>query len=510
MTRKIFRIITVSVFILAALGAGALVLFPGSWGGKKDRDPREPRIIIPRAVMPGPDGAESAAERMSRDTELSVKAPLQEGEVLAAVLNDDFDGDLMEEQLVAYRNLFEIESPVYLGYIDYDEASRTYKRVWSAPTAATRPGTLTLYTQDLIGDRGLCVLLGGMNGLGEHTLTVFRKTLPPSPGAGGAGDAPLFTRIAEFRIEGNITVREAERTQAYRMGMANDKSFTIAAYGRDYDSANIMDQVEITYAFNELNGLYEQKSVSRIPGSQIEQRRLRELLGSTHAFEEFISGLWYYVSPEGTLDSRQYIYFDPGSSELIFYGDEAQQVFSWQNSSATRYGIYIASQNISVSTLRRAIDIELESLDSIKVRVFEDVRLKIKVDAPWNGSYRKAGPPGRLPPGAGAGKAAHISAAYDGSIGKISFGADGSYELSAGGTLKQGNYSFFSLNGREVLELRPAAAPEGRETYLVEAPPEENSGAAPRKRLTLRRVRLGARGLQELHEGAISLTLSER
>jgi hypothetical protein len=350
-----------------------------------------------------------------------------------------------------------------------------------------------------------------MNGQGEHTLTIFRKFPPSAP---GSGETRIFSKIAEIRIDGSITVKEAERTQAYQMGMARGQSFTIAAYGRDYDSANIMDQIEITYAFNAVNGLYEQRSVNRIPGAQIEQRRLRELLGNPGAFEEFITGLWYYVSPEGTLDNRQFIYFDPESRELIFYGDETQQVFTWQSSSATRYGIYISSRNISVTTLRRTIDIELESLDSLRVRVFEDVRLKIKVDAPWNGSYRRAGPLNARSSAAGKGPS-HINAVYDSAIGRIRFNADGTYELSAGGAVKEGKYAFFNLNNEELLELRSielrsGSAADNREIYLVESPARsgEDPAETPRKILTLLRVRLGARGIQRLHEGSLALTLA--
>jgi hypothetical protein len=507
MTKRIFRVLTILFFIVAVLGIGVLVLFPVARSGKKNAFSREARIIIPQALTAGRDADDDQTERLAREDGMTVKTALEEGEVLVAVLNDNFDEDPQEEQFAADRNLLEIESPVYLTYIDFDETSRTYKRIWNAPTAATRPGTVTLYRQDLIGDRSVCVLLAGMNGLGEHTLTIFRKFLPAAP---EAGENQLLNKIAEIRIDGSITVKEAERTQAYQMGMARGQSFTIAAYGRDYDSANIMDQVEITYAFNTVNGLYEQRSVNRIPGTQIEQRRLRELLGNTKAFEEFITGLWYYVSPEGTLDNRQFIYFDPENRELIFYGDETQQVFSWQSSSATRYGIYIASRNISVSTLRRTIDIELESLDSLRVRVFEDVRLKIKVDAPWNGSYRRAGPLNAGSSGAEKESSFHINAIYDSPIGRLRFNSGGTYELTAAGTIQEGKYAFFNLKGAELLELRPGSGE--REIYLVETParPGENQAepGMPRNVLTLLRVRLGARGIQRLHEGSFALTLA--
>jgi hypothetical protein len=506
MTRSIFRIAAAVVFVLSALGAGALVLFPASWKTKKTQPERQNRIIIPQGLYTGTEEDDNAAELRAREASMTARAALGAGETIAAVLNGDFDGDPAEEQFVAYRNLLEIESPLYLTFIDYDEVSRGYRRLWSAPTAATRPGTISLYTLDLLGDRSVCVLLAGMNGHGEHTLTIFRKI--PAPGQEGAQErSDLFNKIAELRIYGTIVVRETERSQAYQMGVAKGQSFTIAAYSRDAESSNLLDQVEIIYAYNTGNGLYEQRSRTRIPGSQIEQRRIRELLGNPRAFEDFITGLWYYVSPEGTIDSRQYIYFDPPSEELIFYGDETQQVFTWQNSSATRYGLYISSQNISVTTLRRSIDIELESLDSIRVRVFEDVRLKIGVNAPWNGSYRRAGPPENHAPKPQARGTAYISARYDGSIGKIHFSPDGTYELEAGGNPRQGKYAFFSLNDQELLELRsPGASGVQRETYLVEG--DKSEEGKNRKTLTLFRVRLGARGIQRLHEGTISLTLT--
>ena len=532
MTKGLFRIVAALVLLFIALGIGALVLFPVPWKAKKNRDVQQTRIIIPKALNTRVEDADTPAELMAREEAMAAKLALDEGEVIVSVLNGNFGGNPMDEQFLAYRNLLEIESPIYLTYIHYDEASQSYKRVWNAPTAATRPGTISLYTLDLLGDRSVCVLLSGMNSLGEHTLTVFR--LNPVQAK------EHFSKIAELRIDGNITVRETERSQAYQMGFSRGQSFTIAAYGRDFESSNILDQVEIVYAYNTGNGLFEQNSRTRIPGTQIEQRRVRELLGNPRAFEEFITGLWYFMTPKGTIDMRQYIFFSPANREIIFYGDETQQVFTWQNSNATRYGLYISSQNISVTTLRRSIDIELESLDGIKVRVFEDVRLKIGVNAPWDGSYRKAGPPENREQKTPAARNAYINAYYDSSIGRIHFMPNGSYELNAGGTLRQGKYAFFTLNNEELLELRfdsvsggelrpssgsmaGSAAPSGpvRETYLVSGPVPEQAVTAEsppgsgipaelplRKTLTLLRVRIGAKGIERLHESSISLTLA--
>lgn len=531
MNRKFLLNAGICLVILCFAGILVLVFGPFSFAkGGNNRERHQARIVFPREIDGNPPDSGAAAEHMAYEDSMNVKAALEEGEIIVSVLTQDFDGDPAEEQILAYRNLLEMESPVYISYIDFDETDRLYKRIWNAPTAAVRPGTISLFTQDLIGDRSVCFLLTGMNSLGEHTMTIFRKNnRPPDAGLQNpSGAAQPFTKIAELRIDGSISIQETERPQAYHLGLARGQSFTIAAYGHDYESKNILDQLEIIYAYNPEHGLYEQNRIARIPGSQIEQRRLRELLsGVPGVFESFINDLWYYVGPEGTLDNRQYIYFDPPNRELIFFGDEAQQVFSWQNASPTRYGLYISSQNISVSTMRRFVDIELQSLDSIRIKVFEDVRLKIGVNASWDGVYRRAGRVEQKQSRTGETVAAYIDALYDSSLGRMRFFGDGVYELSAGGATKKGRYAFFTINGQELLELRPeqngGLRPEGaagagpeyggrpvRETYRVEAAvPTGGENQGPRKNFTLSRVRLGARGIQDLHEAAISLSVTD-
>jgi hypothetical protein len=500
MSGKILKLLTPIAFLLAAAFAAFLYFKPAELPAAPESRSWQARVVIPEnAETAGIEGS-GDVERMVYEDAMNSKIALRDGESLVTVLTQDLDGDMVDEQILAHRNLLEIDSPVSISYIDFDNALGGYRRIWSAPTMVTRPGTASVYTQDIIGDRSICILVSGMNNSGEQTLTVFRMA-DPLPDR-----ETSFVKIAELRIDGSIQVQETERSQAYQMGLSRGQSFSIAAYGRDFSSSNILDQLETLYAYNSASGLYERSRTTRIPGSQIEQRRARELLnGGREKFEEFITGLWYYVSPQGTVDNRQYIYFDLPAGEIIFYGEEIQQVFNWQNSSATRHGLYISSQNISVTTLRRFLDIELETMDSIRVKVFEDIRLKIYVTAPWDGSYRRAettetaaalsGPPNRVLP--------YIDASYDGSIGRIVFSPDGNYSLSSGDSSQtRGRYAFFMLDKQEMLELRPWTIGDApRETYRVERG-EAVSGA-----MTLARIRLGTRGLQDMNDAAISLEL---
>ncbi|MDR2941562.1 MAG: pallilysin-related adhesin [Treponema sp.] len=474
------------------------VLATGLW--KKILYPKEEEINT-RIVMPREAASLQTAEttqKTGRDENLSTKVPLDNREVVIAVLNQESEEGVTEEQFVVYRYVHDASKPLYITCIGYDEHGKKYKRLWDAPTAATRPETISLFTQDLIGDRNNCIIVTGMNNKYEHTMTIFRRSYLASR------EQP-YKKIAELQIDGSIVIQETSRSTAYQQGITSGQSFNIAAYGHDSSSANIMDQLETLYSFNPAANQYERTNVSRIPGIQIEQRRVREILsGAPGVFENFTHDLWYYVSPQGTIDSKQYIFFDPVSREIIFFGDEAQQVFQWQNSMPTRYGLYIKSQNISIATLLRFVDIELESLDSIKLRVFEDVRMKIIVSTSWDGTYRRAGavktekPKSSIKPS--------LNALYDCSLGKLRFYDTGAYTITPGNSAeKNGRYVFFRVEENDLLELRPDnkedSAPEGRMVYKVES--IGNSA------LILSRVRLGTTGVQSIMEPPIMLTPME-
>ncbi|MDR1929272.1 MAG: pallilysin-related adhesin [Treponema sp.] len=500
MTRGHFKVFTIVVFLLAAGGIGALVFLPADFFASREKEVGQTRVVIPQAVG---GGAESPAERQNRDGDggQGLLISLEEGESAVAALTRDFDGDSFDEQLIAYRKLQEIDAPIFIAYAEYDENRGNHRRVWNAPTAATMAGTLILYSEDLIGDGGICALVSGMNGAGEQTLTVFRKTAfsPEEP----------FDKIAEFLIEGSITVEE-DRSRGNR-----ERSLSIATYGRDYESSNMLDQIEATYTYNQVNGLYEQSRVVKIPGSQIEQRRLRELLsGASGDFEDFINGLWY----QGEGDQRKYIYFNTASRELIFYNNHSEEIFNWLDSTPTRYGLHINSRNISLTKLRRTINVELASLESIRLRVYQDVYLRSGPNTIWDGSYQRlqhteASPePSRVNP--------YMEGTYNGPDGRISFYRDGSYELSpfsgSEDLSRRGQYVFFKLGADELLELRPLAG--GSEQRREDNPPEPkretfkisrngSKGGIP-ETLTLTRIRISTRGIQELHEPAILLNRS--
>ncbi|MCL2721036.1 MAG: pallilysin-related adhesin [Treponema sp.] len=414
---------------------------------------------------------------------LNTKIPLEDGETAIAVLNRESGSDFPEEQFVVYRN--NADSAFFITFLAFDDRTRNYRRLWDIPVAASRIDTITMYSMDLIGDRNNCIVVNGMNANNEHTMTIIRRT-----------SGQNYIKIAEIQIDGSIVIQETGRTLAYQQGMSRGQSFNIAAYGHDTSSFNILDQIETIYSFNPSNGVYEQIRLTRIPGSQIEQRRLRELLsGVPGVFEDFLNDLWYFVSPQGTEDTKQFLYFDPAGKEIIFFGDEAQQVFIWQNSAYTRLGMRISSQNISINTLRRNIFIELESLNSIRVTVDEDVRLRITANTAWDGTYRRAGPLFTRETISEIQQS--INAVYDSTWGRIQFHDSGEYTINSGGNIRRGHYVLYQIDGKNLLELRHTEGDERRMVYTT----EYAAGV-----LILSRVRIGTSGVQELLEPPITLT----
>ncbi len=487
------------IIFLVVAGACLWLLFgPSPFASSREAASPQIRVVSPQAGKEATKGGDaSVAERMAYEDDTVAKVALDEGEVAVTVITQDFDADAQDEQIIAFRRTAESEGPIYLTYAAFDQNLGGYRRMWTAATAATRPRTFSLFVKDLIGDRSTCVVATGLNGAGEQTMTVFR-TLPSAAGE-------PFERIAELRIEGSTAVLERERSQAYHLGQAAGESFRIATYGRDFESANLLDQIETIYTFDPVTRRYERTGTARVPGTQIEQRRVRELLDGTPAkFERFLDGLWYF-SPEGNpTGERQYLLFDPQRRELVFYADDTQEVFGWLNSSATRYGLYLTTQNISITTLRRLVDIELESVDAIRVKVFEDVRLKIGIGGRWDGTYRKVPVESKGAPSQSHPKA-RLDAEYEGAAGRLRFLADGRYELEAEGAAKRGNYAFFEIDGIEVLELRPeGGGTAGRSTYRVSR--TARGGPSVVEELNLRKIRLGVRGLEELHEGDLVFT----
>jgi len=512
--------ITIAIFSLCAIGIAIFAFQYQEETEKKER--HRMRVITPSGSTTLSQDA-ARPEHAATENTYILRAPMEAGELVLSVLNFDFDNSGMENQVVLFRGSSSqgngAESTVSIAFFTFDERTAGYRRIWDLPTAATVPGTVSMFALDLIGDRSNTIVVTGMNDKNEHTMTVFRRSPFNDP-------MRPFDVIADIRIDGSVAVREVQRSLAYQQGIARGQPFPIVASGRDLESDNILDRIELTYAFNPTDGIFQRTNRVRIPGAHIEQDQVRRILsGAPGVFENFISDIWYHVTPEGTIDRSQFIFFDPARREIIFFGEENQQRFVWQNSNTTRQGIFISSHNSTVTAMRRRVNIELESMDSIRITVTDERRQRIGVPPPWSGTYRRAGAVLRAMADEGHDLSPHKDAIFDSPIGRLRFLPNGEYELSAHGSFSRGRYVFFQAGGRDLLELRPDAdyidvlgalvstrgSSDSRQVFHVTGISRSahgRMGAVP-EYMGLTRVRMGASGIHDLREAQIVLTRAE-
>ncbi|MCA1950851.1 MAG: pallilysin-related adhesin, partial [Treponema sp.] len=202
---------------------------------------RQTKVITPQTNSYIADSApDSVAERMAYEDLNMSKIALASDEQIVSIITQNMDGDPQDEQIIAYRKNTDLNGPIMVAYIDFDEATGLYKKAWERPTLATKARTVRLLLKDLIGDRSNCIILEGLNDSGEQTLTAF---LIPASGYD-------IKKIAEMKVDGTIVITETDRSQAYAMGISSGAAFTISTFGRDVESTNLLDQIEIKYAYN--------------------------------------------------------------------------------------------------------------------------------------------------------------------------------------------------------------------------------------------------------------------
>ena len=369
---------TIVGFAICAIAIGIYATLPPA-----NSDPQTERQRL-RVVAPGAEdilgyGNGGNGHPLSENGYMYLMEP---GETVISTLSLNIFSAI-EDQAVAFRPS-DGRGPIYIAFFTIDEDSGSHVRLWSMPTSATIPSTVSLFSTDLLGDRGSAIILTGMNDRGEHTMTALRRSPFDS-------DGRPFEVIADIRIDGYVSVREIERSLAYQQGLARGEPFEIVASGQDPYSDNMLDRIERTYAFDASAGIFLRSGEARIPGARIEQNQVQRILsGAPGVFENFLGDLWYHVAPDGTIDRDQFIFFDPVRREIVFFGEESQQIFSWEHSTFMRQGILIASHNSAISSMRRRVNVELESLDSIRVTVTDERRQRVGIPPPWSGLYRRA------------------------------------------------------------------------------------------------------------------------
>lgn len=302
---------------------------------------------------------------------------LNPGETLLNAISIDVNGDTFDDQVIS---LIKPESP-YICLVTgiYNASSGIYQRVSEIETNISQQNTFSFSVLDVTGDHVNSLSYSGINNKGESVLKVFK--------AAGTKRKFEYNLIADLTADGSIFIQQLQRSDPYSYGQTKGESYPIRVYSSDSSrSKNSLDQIQILYNWDSDAGRYVKVSESRVTGKKTAAGELAKIQNST-GFEDYLAGLWFKSSSSDA--NVRYIFFDPIKRELIFSTPNTQEPYSWNTTSTRRNGVHITSMNKSINNLMRRIDIVLNDVDEIKVRVNDEVKMAIGEETLWDGTYQK-------------------------------------------------------------------------------------------------------------------------
>lgn len=447
---------------------------------------RSVRTIVPSSKNSTPETVLPTDETASYDeSKTQPLFVLDSDETFLQAITVDLDKDGSPDQICAVKKISELN--IYLIPGLQNPLTGEYQRLTEIRTGITQTRTLLFYTIDIIGDRTNALVYSGMTSDNIQLLAVY---LPVNT-KGGKID---FTAVADLRSDGPITIQEVKRSDAYNLGLTNGESYPIYTYNSDPDSPQTLDQIERMYRWDKILKRYEQISESRITGKKIETQLIRQLQGGdVNTFENFLTGLWY-MSDSTTATETKYLFFNTDENEIVFHNGSTEEIYIREAGAPRRYGAYLTTRNRSIPSIRRLIDIELTGIDEIKIKILEDVKLKIGVASDWDGSYRKMASRSITPKTETEQSVDRLKEILASSTkewvspeGQTFMTENPHYTLAGSNGREKGLFAIITVKGKTVFQFKPDLPDAKSEFYLVAAEKRAITGGE-RQILTLTKV----------------------
>lgn len=451
-----------------------------------------------KALEAGTPASVTAAPSTNGSTvKVSAAIPLNPNETLLDLYSYNLDYDDEEEQILVVRLSDDPEGTIQIVVADYSPATKRWTRAWQGNTPITKVKTLQISVNDLIGDHNLNIVCSGMNDNNEQTMTIYWKTQDIEQ-----RQELSFARIFE-QAGSAVRIEETERPESYKLGQSNADSWPISVFRADASSSNYLDQIREVWKWSFADKAYIMSSTEKLAGASIASRMAEQILdGNVDTFKAYLEGTWYKETNDPLSADALFITFQSRDNSLMFSGTGLVEIYEWENSNPTRYGMYVASHNQSVQNLRRLMDIELASTDSITVRVFQDYRIKADISGTWDGRYRRLSAElaksFKRAPSMATTVTRQLEGEYaadDGS--RLSLTASG-YRLDMAGRVETGTYTVYELDGKIILDMRSAAEagkPAARRSWIMKSQSTPAAAGKSQQILTLQSARIGIQGV---------------
>ncbi len=363
-------------FLLFALALIFYFLF-SSFITENEQETVRAKVVIP-ATTTQVEQSEDTESYSSVEFENTSLIQLNMDETLITTLSVDINSDTFEDQVVAVKKANNPDIVIIIGL--YNSKTSEYQRFTEIQTSIFQVKTFSLMTMDLAGNHTNTLVCTGFSSNNDSILQAYNPKTSKNRFS--------LVKIIDLKTDGTIFIQQAQRNDNYSIYNMNAECFPIIMYStEETPEGTDFEQVQTTYEWNKKTEVYEAISTTRLSSKKIAAKELARILdGNISTFTNFLDGLWYRTNTTG---QQRYIFFDPKSEEIIFFDQAIQEVYDWLNGTLRRSGIYITASNKSISNLVRYFDIALVSVDEIRVRVRDDVRMIIGTDTLWDGIYKK-------------------------------------------------------------------------------------------------------------------------
>ncbi len=434
---------------------------------KKIRSVRVPVSSVPEktSTTAGPPPSAQPRKELDKtynetaDDEPKLKVPMAPGTFLITVVQTNLDLDTEDEQIVVYKKSKGDNDPIIVAVADYDSIRNKYVISWSHETDATNVRSFNLSLIDVTGDHNLEIVCSGSDGNSNQTLNIYKRSTQTAEYG-----LLTFKPILSLKEKGNIEIQEEQRSQAYRTGVSNGKSFPVIATVSAANSGKRFDLIRKTYFWRNEENKYQLINTETIPGKEIEDKKLRKLLSGTKtSFEKFLSSLWLYSTAKKNDNAAgPIVLFNPRLKRITFYNNDIEEIYRWESSTKTLYNTLIINcRNDIVPYLRVTLFIRIVDLNTIRL-VYKDDNIrnsKKATNKSWSGKYLKTDQTmenylfAPVYPGGKTSRTIHLTGYYKSGTGNELFFDPPRFELKT----SEGNFhgGFYLYNvGTDILQLK--------------------------------------------------------
>jgi len=446
MKRIIFAVFIFIAAVLIGFGIYRTFLFTAP------KSENSAKIVLPQVTSDNKkndDNISSVNDTVSQTSFIK----LSHDETLLSAIGMDFDGDGYDDQICAIKTVSNPYIVVVLGL--YNQSTAVYDRAATIATKITQVRSFSISSMDVIGNHHNALVCQGVTDKGLSVLKVLFGSRNKK------GDL-IITTGGDFEADGSVFIQQLDRDESYELSQANGVSFPVWVYStEEHEGSDQLDQLQTMYNWSDSEHRYVQVQQTRVAGSRLAEKELARIQDGTVAtFSAFLNGLWYKT--ENTTNDIRYIYFDYQNSEIIFLYGDSEEVYSLLNSNVRRSGIYLSTVNTSIENLQRRLDISLVSVDEIRLKLQDDVRMLISENTLWDGSYKKMTSRSiaqmsekKTNTGDLFADLVKGPAWYTSDNLCVVFQQD-SYQLSGDGVSGGGLYSSETISGSRLIEFRPS------------------------------------------------------